>query len=216
MHKVIEPKILYWGTPVVLVSTLNEDGSTNLAPISSAWWLSWSCMLGMSTRSQTVKNLQRQQQCVLNLPSANQVDAVDRLALLTGRNPVPEYKAKIGYRYEPNKFEAAMLTPAASDLVEPPRVMECPVQLEAQVENIHPIGDADQHLASIEVRILRVHVEESLLIPGKDHYIDPDQWNPLIMSFCEFYGLAGRLRHSKLANAFALPHAAQDVVASAT
>ena len=27
MHKVIEPKILYFGTPVVLISTLNEDGS---------------------------------------------------------------------------------------------------------------------------------------------------------------------------------------------
>jgi flavin reductase (DIM6/NTAB) family NADH-FMN oxidoreductase RutF len=30
----IEPKILYFGTPVALISSLNEDGSTNLAPIS--------------------------------------------------------------------------------------------------------------------------------------------------------------------------------------
>jgi flavin reductase (DIM6/NTAB) family NADH-FMN oxidoreductase RutF len=60
MHKVIEPKILYFGTPVVLISTLNEDGTTNLAPMSSAWWLNQSCMLGMSSRSQTVQNLIRE------------------------------------------------------------------------------------------------------------------------------------------------------------
>jgi hypothetical protein len=32
--RTIEPKILYFGTPVALVSSLNEDGTTNLAPIS--------------------------------------------------------------------------------------------------------------------------------------------------------------------------------------
>jgi flavin reductase (DIM6/NTAB) family NADH-FMN oxidoreductase RutF len=38
-HVTIEPAILYFGTPVVLISTQNEDGTANLAPMSSAWWL---------------------------------------------------------------------------------------------------------------------------------------------------------------------------------
>ncbi|SEL49131.1 hypothetical protein SAMN05518856_1128 [Paenibacillus sp. OK003] len=29
MHKIVEPKIFYFGTPVVLISTLNEDNSVN-------------------------------------------------------------------------------------------------------------------------------------------------------------------------------------------
>jgi flavin reductase (DIM6/NTAB) family NADH-FMN oxidoreductase RutF len=37
--RTIEPKILYFGNPVALVSSLNEDGSTDLAPISSFWAL---------------------------------------------------------------------------------------------------------------------------------------------------------------------------------
>jgi flavin reductase (DIM6/NTAB) family NADH-FMN oxidoreductase RutF len=37
MHKTIEPTILYFGTPVALISTLNPDGTANLAPMSSAW-----------------------------------------------------------------------------------------------------------------------------------------------------------------------------------
>jgi flavin reductase (DIM6/NTAB) family NADH-FMN oxidoreductase RutF len=57
MHVVCEPAILYLGTPVVLISTLNEDGSPNLAPMSSAFWLGWRCMLGLASSSQTSINL---------------------------------------------------------------------------------------------------------------------------------------------------------------
>ena len=35
-HIVSEPSILYFGTPVVLISSLNADGTANLAPMSSA------------------------------------------------------------------------------------------------------------------------------------------------------------------------------------
>ncbi|GAB2913207.1 hypothetical protein GCM10022245_55230 [Streptomyces mayteni] len=36
-HVTIEPSILYFGTPVVLLTMENRDGSFNLAPMSSAW-----------------------------------------------------------------------------------------------------------------------------------------------------------------------------------
>lgn len=207
MHRVIEPKILYFGTPVVLISTLNEDGSPNLAPMSSAWWLGQSCMLGLGKRSQTLRNLIREHECVLNLPSGDLVASVDRLALTTGRNPVPESKAHIGYRYEPDKFGTAQLSQAPSDLVKPPRVGECPVQLEAVIENIFDIGAYETYpepstLAAIEARIVRVHIDEELLIPGTRNYIDAEKWHPLIMSFCEFFGLSGMLHPSRLAPAF--------------
>ena len=41
MHVTSEPNILYFGTPVVVISTVNEDGSYNLAPMSSVFWLGW-------------------------------------------------------------------------------------------------------------------------------------------------------------------------------
>src|SRR5688500_20352929 len=80
MHRTVEPAILYFGTPVVLVSSQNEDGSANVAPMSSAWWLGWSCVLGFGARSKTPANILRTGECVLNLPSVEQVGAVDRLA----------------------------------------------------------------------------------------------------------------------------------------
>ena len=202
MHQVISPKILYFGTPVVLISTSNIDGSANLAPMSSAWWLDQSCMLGLGTRSQTVENLRRERECVLNLPSADMVTAVDRLALTTGRNPVPEYKTKMGFRYESQKFATAELTAIASDLVQPPRVAECLVQLEAVVAQIHEFGQPEDYSAAVEVRIVRVHIDEQILSAEKRHYIDADKWRPLIMSFCEFYGLGEQLHPSRLAQVF--------------
>src|SRR6202521_3224724 len=81
-HKSIEPAILYLGTPVILNSSLNEDGSYNLAPISSAFWLGWRCMLGFEAVSQTAKNIIRTGECVINLPSMDQVDAINRLSRL--------------------------------------------------------------------------------------------------------------------------------------
>src|ERR1700685_2696868 len=120
MHKTIEPTILYFGTPIALISTLNPDGSPNLAPMSSAWWLGWSCMLGLGQMGQTSDNLIRTRECVINLPSEDLVTHVDRLALTTGKNPVPEKKRHWGYCYEPDKFGIAGFSPAGSDLVTPP------------------------------------------------------------------------------------------------
>jgi len=203
MHATIDPAILYFGTPVVLVSTLNDDGSPNLAPISSAWWLGRSCMLGFGARSHTPANLLRSGECVLNLPSVAEVDAVDRLAKTTGSSPVPPHKVAMGYRHERDKFGVSGLTPVASTRVAPPRVGECPVQLEAELVGRHAIEEADPDrrgkLVALEVRIVAVHVAESIRLPGSAQRIDPERWRPLIMSFCEFFGLGPRLRRSTLA-----------------
>jgi flavin reductase (DIM6/NTAB) family NADH-FMN oxidoreductase RutF len=117
MHKTIEPTILYFGTPVALISTINPDGTPNLAPMSSAWWLGWTCMLGLGQSGQTSGNLIGTRECVINLPSEDLVTHVDRLALTTGKTPVPERKRAWGYRFEPDKFGTAELTPIQSESV---------------------------------------------------------------------------------------------------
>jgi flavin reductase (DIM6/NTAB) family NADH-FMN oxidoreductase RutF len=202
MHQVKEPAILYFGTPVVLISTKNEHGTYNLAPMSSVFWLGWRCIIGLSAFSKTTENIIREKQCVLNLPSVNQVAAVNKLALTTGSNPVPEGKQQKGYRFEPNKFEHSGLTPVRSLIVNAPRVLECPVQLEAELKKINTIADDNLkqkgRLISFELRIVKVHIEESILMDGFEHRIDPDKWKPLIMSFQQFYTLGSKVEKSVL------------------
>ncbi|HZZ51727.1 MAG TPA: flavin reductase family protein [Pseudonocardia sp.] len=204
MHVTSESPILYFGTPVVLISTMNEDGSVNLAPMSSAWWLGWRCVLGLGASSKTTENLLRAGECVLNLPSDNQVDAVDALARTTGSDPVPEFKVVRGYHHEPDKFGVAGLTPAASEVVTPPRALECPVQLEATLSGSRALAGEDPRFAgfalAIEVGIERLHLSEDILLAGNPNRVDPDRWRPLIMSFAEFYALGdGVIRPSRLA-----------------
>lgn len=203
MHRVIDPGILYFGTPVVLISTTNEDGSANLAPMSSAWWVGRSCMLGLGARSLTPANIQRTGECVLNLPSVREAAAVDRLARTTGSNPVPAWKAENGYVHVRDKFGRAGLTPLASDLVAPPRVAECPVHLEAVLERAYPLADGDParrgRLVALELHIVRVHVDDAIRMPGHADRIDPTRWRPLIMSFQRFFGLGDEVHPSTLA-----------------
>lgn len=160
-------------------------------------------MLGFGARSLTPQNVIRTGECVLNLPSVAQVEAVDGLARTTGSDPVPPHKEAMGYRHEREKFARAGLTPVASDLVAPPRAAECPVAMEAQLEAVHPLAVRDPErrgaLVSLELRIVRVHVHEGVRMAGHADRIDPDRWRPLIMSFQRFYGLGGEVHPSRLA-----------------
>lgn len=200
MHREIEPAIHYWGTPVVLVSTRNEDGTANVAPMSSAWWLGWSCMLGFDASSKTVENLRRERECVLNLASVDNVEAVNRLARTTGTRRPPLHKKMLGYRHVHDKTGHASLTVEPARVVSAVRVTECPVQLEAEVVAILPFGTRDPKMSvpacSVEVEIRAAHVEEAILeAPDR---IDPERWRPLVMSFRRLFSLGQEVDHSRL------------------
>lgn len=110
--------------------------------------------------------MRRTRECVLNLASVDNVEAVNRLARKTGSNPVPESKIRRGYRYERDKFGLAGLTPVPSETVSAPCVLECPVNLEATVEAMHNVAEDDAaqrgRIVIFEVRIRssrRIHFD---------------------------------------------------------
>ncbi|MEU9062783.1 flavin reductase family protein [Streptomyces sp. NPDC048430] len=191
-HVTLTPSILYFGTPVVLLSTENENGSVNLAPMSSAWALGHVIVLGLGVEGQTAHNLRSRHDLVVNLPAPAQWPAVERLAPLTGRTPVPVHK-RGSFRFEPDKFAAAGLRPQPSELVRPPRVAECPMQLEARVARAQP--DASGEFLIVEAHVLKVHADPRIVVSGSQH-IDPAAWSPLIYNFRHYYGLGPELGHS--------------------
>ncbi|MEU0675297.1 flavin reductase family protein [Streptomyces sp. NPDC006172] len=185
-HMAIAPEILYFGTPVALLSTVNEDGSPNLAPVSSVWALGWSVVLGVGRGSRTVENLAARPDVVINLPGPELWRQVEALAPLTGAEPVPEEKRGI-YRHEADKFAAAGLTPQPAERVRPPRVVECPLQLEARVTEMTPGGGGEFRI--VECEVVRVHARDDLVVPGTQH-VDPSAWSPLIYNFRHYHGLS--------------------------
>src|SRR5690606_26666524 len=168
MHIKSYPSILYFGTPVALISTKNPNETDNLAPISSIFWLGWRCVIGLGASSQTAKNLMRTKEAVLNLPSVNEAEAVNLLAKTTGTNPVPQTKLSKGYRFEENKCKIAGLTSRRSETVGPLRVNECPVQLEAVVKAIHNLAEDDDtqrgKIITVELKINRIFLHKSIIM----------------------------------------------------
>jgi flavin reductase (DIM6/NTAB) family NADH-FMN oxidoreductase RutF len=191
----ITPTILYFGNPVALISSSNEDNTPNLAPISSFWALGWTMTLGLLTQTKTLRNIEKRPECVVNLPSPNMWRQVEALAPLTGQNPVPEDK-RDKFRFEKDKFAAGSFTTLPSEVVSVPRAKECPVQLEAITRSIHLLTGEPRlsklgGAASVEIEILRVHVHRDFIV--KDHYVDPEKWQPLIYNFRHYFGLGEEL-----------------------
>jgi flavin reductase (DIM6/NTAB) family NADH-FMN oxidoreductase RutF len=204
MKRTVEPKVLYFGTPVVLISSANPDGTTNLAPMSSAWWLGYTAMLGMGTSAQTVKNLTERPELVLNLVDPAMVAALDRIALLTGSEQMSDAKRARGYRHEPDKFAAGGLTREPSELSGLDSVLESPINLEGRIESISGIGGPDSRLCALEMKVERVRVREDLLM-SNERYIDPLRWDPLIMKFTEYFAGGAPAYPSSLARGWQMP-----------
>ncbi len=194
---VIHPSILYFGTPVVLITTRNPDGSANITPMSSAWALADRVVIGLSGGGQGLANLLREGECVLNLASEDMHQAVEQLASTSGRNPLPAWKRDSGYRHEPDKFALAGLHAAPALTVAAPRIAECPLQLEALLVHsaFRPLeawrDDADGYTI-IELEVLHVHAHADIVVADTQH-IDPTRYAPLFYLFRHYIGRGASL-----------------------
>lgn len=186
----IKPKILYYGTPVILLNTLNEDGTVNISPISSSWALGDCIVLGLGAGGQALHNLEQLPECVINIPGPGLWQNVERLAPFTGKNPVPEDKQMHGFTYQKDKYAISGLTPVESKTVKPTRIRECPLQIEAKVMNLR-IPEHSPDFAIIEAQAVEVHAHDDIVTAG-DH-IDPQKWSPLIYNFRHYFGLGSPL-----------------------
>ena len=191
--KTIKPKILYFGTPVALITTIDEFGRPNIGPMSSVWALGYKLVLGLGCDGKTFSNLINQKECVVNIPSINLHQNIESIARLTGANPVPEDKKNL-YRYESDKFTAGKFSAIEAQVVKPPAIAECPIQLEAVLEQYSIIDfdpDGSPDVAAVTVKVVNVRVHENL-VTGTGH-INPDHWSPLIYNFRHYYGLGKAL-----------------------
>ncbi len=156
--------------PIALISTIDEQGTPNLAPYSfyNAFSsnppivvFSSNRRLGDNTTKDTLYNVRKQGEVVVNAVS---YDIVRQMTI-----------ASIEYPSDVSEFEKSGLTPIASEEVSPFRVKESPVQMECKVQEIIPLGDQGGAGHLIICKVLKIHVSEEVLDPdGKinPHKID--------------------------------------------
>jgi flavin reductase (DIM6/NTAB) family NADH-FMN oxidoreductase RutF len=161
------PPVYYFGTPVVLVTTVNADGTPTVSPMSSAWALGDRIVLGMAGTSHGRTNLIRERQAVLNFPDGLLWQNVEAIARATGRNPVPPHKEKMGYQYVADKVGLCGLATVTSHKVRPPRLEACPLQIEVELLAVHDPANWPAALPEtyqiLETRVLVCHAHAAIL-----------------------------------------------------
>lgn len=187
---VIEPSVFYFGTPVALLTTVKAGEETaNITPISSAWALDDTYVLGLSNLGQAIRNLRENGELVINLPDVRLWEAIERIAATTGVGDVPPLKRE-KYRYESDKWALGGFTPRVSETVIPPRIAECPVQMEARVVKMTPL-DEEGDATIVHAKVVRTHVHQALAVPGTSH-VDLDAWKPMYYTFRHYFSQGER------------------------
>ena len=143
-----KPGTMLYPVPSVMVSCRNAQGENNIITIA---WTGIICsdpaMLYISVRPErhSYEMIKESGEFVVNIPNSKLAFAVDYCGVKSGKSV--------------NKFEHLKLTAAKSNLVAPPYIDECPVNLECVVKDIIKLGTHDMFIAEI----MCVNVDDSLL-----------------------------------------------------
>jgi flavin reductase (DIM6/NTAB) family NADH-FMN oxidoreductase RutF len=148
--------------PVAWVSTIDSDGTPNLAPHSYTTIFSTNpAVVGFVSvgRKDSLNNAEATREFVLNIAS---LSLIEHLNTTAADFPPSE-----------DEFDWAGLTHVPSDVVRPPRVGEAPVSFETKVRDIIPIGNCFLILGEV----VRVHVATDVWSDGR---IDPTLLDPIL------------------------------------
>ncbi|MCF8256340.1 MAG: flavin reductase family protein [Flavobacteriales bacterium] len=152
--------------PIAFASTIDAEGRPNLAPFSFFNVFSSNPPIAIfsparrvrgNTTKHTLDNVEAVKEVVINVVN---YDLVQQMNLAS-----TEYPEGV------NEFGKAGLTPIASDLVRPFRVMESPVQFECKVREVIKLGDEGGAGNLIVAEILRMHISEDVMT--EEGGIDP-------------------------------------------
>jgi flavin reductase (DIM6/NTAB) family NADH-FMN oxidoreductase RutF len=157
--------------PIAFVSTVSADGVLNLAPFSFFTAVSanppvvaFSPMIrgSDSHRKDTLHNIEATGEFVVNIVSE---DFAEQMNLCSAEFP-PEI----------NEFAVSGLTPAASDLVRPPRVAESRVHMECRLVQVVHVSPKALGGSIVLGEVLRFHVADEIF---SDYRIDPEILRPV-------------------------------------
>jgi flavin reductase (DIM6/NTAB) family NADH-FMN oxidoreductase RutF len=157
--------------PIAVVSTLNEDGTNNVAPFSFFTGVSAKpmivafCPLIRSSTGElkdTPKNIFREKEFVINFVSQPIVDKVNQTS------------AELAYGED--EFIHAGLTPIDSEMVKARRIKESLIHFECIYRDHLSYGDQPGCGQIITGEVIKVHIAEELLDSGR---IDTDKFQPV-------------------------------------
>lgn len=169
--------------PIAFVTTLNSNGTINLAPFSYFNGVSSTppaIMFAITTKSDgekkdTLRNIERTGEFVVNTVSEWMV------------HPMNHCSAE--YPYGVSELEQVGLTPIPSQRVAPPRVKESPIHMECTLYSSVQVGSGGVGSSTVIIgEIKAFHIHKPAYKDGK---IDIEQLQPVARLGGLSYGLLG-------------------------
>lgn len=157
--------------PIAVVSTINKDGSNNLAPfsfftaISAKPFIVAFCPLIRSStgeKKDTLVNIEREKEFVINFCNEDNADKVNLAS-----TEVP---------YGQDEFTLAGLTPIDSNIVKAKRVLESPIHFECKLKDLLSYGTTPGAGTLIAGEVVSVHIDDKIYDSGR---IVTDLWKPV-------------------------------------
>jgi flavin reductase (DIM6/NTAB) family NADH-FMN oxidoreductase RutF len=152
--------------PIAFVSTIDEQGRTNLAPYSffNAFSSNPPILVFSSNRrvegnttKDTLHNIMVSKECVVNVVN---YEIVRQMMVCS-----------VDFPHEISEFEQSGLTQEKASQVKAPMVLESPVNMECVVQEIIPLGDQGGAGHLIICKVVYMHIRESVL--DENGRIDP-------------------------------------------
>ena len=169
--------------PIAFISSLSPEGVQNLAPFSY--------FMGVGSKPVTVavaihrrpaghkdtgRNILETKEFVINVSS----EAIAKQVTLSSGD----------YAGDVDEFAVTGLTPAPSQRVKPPRVLESPVNLECRLYRSVDIGEGPVNTSLIVGEVLLAHVRDEL---WDDAMIQADRLHPIARLGGNLYTTLGRV-----------------------
>jgi len=163
---------------VGLITSVDSKGRPNIIALGEVFNLSivqpvW---VGISVREATYSHglIKDQGEFVVNLPTADLLDAVLSCGSCSGRDGI-------------DKFQTFGLTPRPAMRVKPPLIDECPVNLECKLVGFHHVGDHDLFIGNVVMQ----HIDKEMLSAQGD--IDAGKLDTIIMMPKSFWRMGDKL-----------------------
>lgn len=152
--------------PIGWISSIGEDGISNLAPFSyfnavgdDPPHVMFSASRSNNNIKDTLKNVLITKEFVVNMVTEDLVEQMNLTA-----HPIPS---------DESEFDFANLTPIPSLMVKPPRVMGSPVAMECQLVHHYTLEDNQFGGSTIIIgRVVMFHIDDEILLEGDKINLD--------------------------------------------
>lgn len=171
--------------PIGWISTISEDGITNLAPFSyfnavgdDPPHVMFAAGNGQNSNKDTLNNVLATKQFVVNMVTEDLVEQMNSTA-----QGIPSHESE---------FDLVNLTPIPSLKIKPPRVKESPISMECELVHHYTLEDNKFGGSTILVgRIVMFHIDENVLLD--DFKIDLNTYKPVARLAGSNYSKLGEL-----------------------